>query len=174
MSRMFFAFARDDGMPFSAAFRYIHPKLRTPVKSILITSVLAVLTCMYSAAYFVVTSISTIALYVAYNIPVYLNVRNKLSKKGTFTTPENAPWNLKGWGPFLNIVAVVYTVFICILFVLPPNELVLWTMVLFIVILAVYWFAYARTHFTGPKAADEKELRRIEAEMAAAAKGGDD
>ena len=174
MSRMFFAFARDDGMPFSPAFREIHPKLRTPVKSILITSTLAVLVCMYSAAYFVVTSISTIALYVAYNIPVYLNVRNKLSKKGAYTTPDNAPWNLKGWGPFLNIVAVVYTVFICILFVLPPNELVLWTMVLFTLILAVYWFAYARTHFTGPKAADEAELRRIEAEMAAAAKTGDD
>jgi amino acid transporter len=175
MSRMFFAFARDDGMPFSSAFRFIHPRLRTPVKSILITSVLAVLVCMYSAAYFVVTSISTITLYIAYNIPVFLNVRNKLSKKGMFTTEQNAPWNLKGWGPLLNIVAVAYTVLICILFVLPPNELVLWTMVGFGVILVVYWFAYAKSHFKGPKAADEAELRRIEGELAAAAKGrGDD
>jgi len=175
MSRMFFAFARDDGMPFSPAFREIHPKLRTPVKSILITSTLAVLVCMYSAAYFVVTSISTIALYVAYNIPVFLNVRNKLAKKGNFTTPENAPWNLGAWGPLLNVIAVVYTVFICILFVLPPNELVLWTMLLFVIILTIAWFGYSKTHFKGPKAADEAELRRIEAEMAAAAKGkGDD
>jgi len=175
MSRMFFAFARDDGMPFSAAFRYIDPKLRTPVKSILITSVLAVLTCVYSAAYFVVTSISTITLYIAYNTPVYLNVRNKLAKKGTFTTKENAPWNLGSWGPILNVIAVVYTIFIVILLVLPPNELVLWTMVGFIVILVVYWFAWAKNNFKGPKAADEGELRRIEAEMAAAAKGkGDD
>ncbi len=173
MSRMFFAFARDDGMPFSAAFREIHPTLRTPVKSILITSVLAVLVCMYSAAYFVVTSISTITLYIAYTIPVFLNVRNKLSKKGAYTTPENAPWSLKGWGPVLNIIAVVYTVLICILFVLPPNELVLWTMVLFGLILVVYWFAYARSHFHGPKAADEGELRRIEAELMKAAKSGD-
>jgi amino acid transporter len=175
MSRMFFAFARDDGMPFSSAFRFIHPVLRTPIKSILITSILAVLVCMYSAAYFVVTSISTITLYIAYNIPVFLNVRNKLSQKGTYTTEQNAPWNLKGWGPILNIIAVVYTVFICILFVLPPNELVLWTMLFFGIVLAVYWFGYARTHFTGPKAADEAELRRIEAQLAAAAKGqGDD
>jgi amino acid transporter len=175
MSRMFFAFARDDGMPFSSAFRFIHPRLRTPTKSILITSVLAVLVCMYSAAYFVVTSISTITLYIAYNIPVFLNVRNKLRKQGTYTTKENAPWNLKGWGPILNIIAVVWTVIICILFILPPNELVFWTMVIFAVVLAVYWFAYARTHFTGPKAADEAELRRIEGELAAAAKGqGDD
>jgi amino acid transporter len=162
-------------MPFSSAFRFIHPVLRTPTKSIIITSILAVLVCMYSAAYFVVTSISTITLYIAYNIPVFLNLRNKLSGKGTFTTQQNAPWNLKGWGPFLNIVAVAWTVLICILFVLPPNELVLWTMVLFAIILVVYWFGYARTHFTGPKAADEAELRRIEAQLAAAAKGrGDD
>jgi amino acid transporter len=175
MSRMFFAFARDDGMPFSAAFRYIHPTLRTPVKSILITSVLAVLVCMYSAAYFVVTSISTITLYIAYNIPVYLNVRNKFAKKGTFTTPENAPWNLKSWGPVLNVIAVVYTIFICILLVLPPNELVLWTMVAFIVVLVIYWFAWAQKNFTGPKAADEAHLRQIEADMVAAIKGkGDD
>ena len=40
---MFFAFARDDGMPFSSAFRFIHPTLRTPTKSIVITSILAVL-----------------------------------------------------------------------------------------------------------------------------------
>jgi amino acid transporter len=165
MSRMFFAFGRDGGMPFSNAFCEIHPRLRTPVKSIIITSVLAILFCVYSAAYFVVTSISTITLYIAYNIPVFLNVRNKLRKKGEFTTRENAPWNLKGWGPFLNIVAVAYTIFITILFCLPPNELVLWSMVGFSLILLVYWFGYARKHFTGPRKASEEELRRIEEEL---------
>ncbi len=173
MSRMFFAFARDDGMPFSSAFRFIHPTLRTPTKSIVITSILAVLLTAYSAAYFVVTSISTITLYVAYNIPIFLNVRNKMMKKGTFTTKENAPWSLKGWGPLLNVIAVVYTIFICIVLVLPPNELVLWTLVGFAVILVVYWYAWAKKNFTGPKAAAEADLRRIEAEFAAAAKGGD-
>jgi amino acid transporter len=173
MSRMFFAFARDEGMPFSSAFNFIHPTLRTPTKSIIITSVLAVLTCAYSAAYFVVTSISTITLYIAYNIPVFLNVRNKLMKKGTYTTKENAPWSLKGWGPILNVIAVVYTIFICIVLLLPPNELVLWSMVGFVLILIVYWFAWARKNFKGPKAAAEADLRRIEAEFASAAKGGD-
>jgi len=164
-SRMFFAFARDGGMPFSEAFREINPKLRTPVKSIIITSILAVVMCMYSAAYFVVVSISTITLYIAYNIPVYLNLRNKISKKGEFTTPENAPWTLKGWGPALNLIAVIYTVIICVLFVLPPNELVFWTMILFSLILVAYWYGYAKKNFTGPKKSSEAELRRIEAEI---------
>ncbi len=85
----------------------------------------------------------------------------------------NAPWNLKGWGPLLNVIAVVYTIIICIVLVLPPNEIVLWTMVGFAVILVVYWFAWARKNFTGPKAAAEADLRRIEAEFTTAAKGGD-
>jgi amino acid transporter len=174
MSRMFFAFARDEGMPFSSVFSYIHPKYRTPTKSIFWTSVLAVLLTIYSAAYFVVTSISTITLYVAYGIPIWLNFRNKLRKKGEYTTPEKAPWSLKKWGPFINIVAVIWIVFITILFCLPPNELVMWTMVAFVVILLVYWYGYARKHFTGPKAASEDELRKIEADFAAAAKGAGD
>ena len=92
MSRMWFAFGRDGGMPFSNLFYEIHPTLRTPVKSILITAVLAVLTCVYGAAYWVVTSISTITLYIAYNIPVFLNLRNKLRKQGEYTTSKTAPW----------------------------------------------------------------------------------
>ncbi len=173
MSRMIFAFARDKGFPGWSFMKQIHPRLRTPVNSIVVTSILAVLICVYSAAYFVVTSISTITLYIAYNIPTFLNLRNKLMKKGEYTTRENAPWNLGSWGPFLNSVAVLYTIFIIIVFVLPPNELVLWTMLGLGVLLLIYWFAYEGSRFKGPQKATEEELRRIEADLAAMAKGGD-
>jgi amino acid transporter len=171
MSRMFFAFGRDGGMPFAKMFYEIHPTLRTPVKSIIVTSILAVLLTVYSAAYFVVTSISTITLYIAYNMPVFLNVRNKILKKGEFTSPKNAPWSLKGWGPIINVIAVVWTVFITILFCLPPNELVLWTMVAFVIVLVIYWYGYANKHFTGPRKGSEEEMKKIESELAAKAKG---
>jgi amino acid transporter len=165
MSRMFFAFARDDGMPGSGVIKQIHPKYRTPVNSIVITSIIAVLLTVYSAAYFVVTSISTIALYLAYGIPVYLNWRNKRRQQGEFTTPETAPWSLKKWGPFINVVAFLWIIFITILFCLPPNELVLWTMVGLAVIMVLYWQLGAKKWFTGPKKASEEELRRIEDEL---------
>ena len=174
MSRMWFAFARDDGMPGSDLIKQIHPTLRTPVNSILITSVIAVLTCVYGAAYFVITSISTITLYIAYSTPTFLNLRNKLQKKGEYTNPQNAPWSLRSWGPIINVIACVYTVFIVILFCLPPNELVFWTMIALTVLLLVYWHAYEKHHFTGPKKASEEELRKIEAEMTAKAKKGGD
>jgi amino acid transporter len=159
MCRMWYAFARDDGMPGSNLMKQIHPKYRTPIPAILITSVLAVLICLYAAAFTVVTSISTIALYLAYAMPVWLNLRNKVRHSGEYTTRNSAPWNLGKSGPLLNAVSLIWVALISIIFVLPPNELVLWTMLGIVVILAVYWAGYARRNFHGPTRADEAALR---------------
>ena len=86
-----------------------------------------------------VTSISTITLYLAYMFPIYLNWRNKRRGQGEFTTPETAPWNLGKWGPVLNVIAIVWVLIISVIFSLPPNELVLWTMVGLGIVLALYW-----------------------------------
>jgi amino acid transporter len=72
---------------------------------------------------------------------------------------------LKKWGPFINIVAFIWILFITILFCLPPNELVLWTMIGLVVIMLVYWQVWAKKRFTGPKQASEEELRRVEEEL---------
>jgi len=171
MSRMWFAFARDGGMPGYSLIRRIHPRLRTPVWSILITSMLAVLLTIYSAAYYVVTAISTITLYLAYGLPTYLNLRNKLRKRGEYTTPQNAPWNLGALGPWINGIAIAWIAFITILFCLPPNELTLWTILGLGVVMVLYWQLDAKRRFTGPTPLSEEELRRIEAELEAMARG---
>jgi hypothetical protein len=106
--------------------------------------------CVYAAAVPVVTSISTIALYLAYGLPILLNLRNRLRGQGVFATPENAPWNLGRFAPLLNGVAILWVAFITVVFCLPPNELVLWTMLLFSVSLGLYWLVSARRRFRGP------------------------
>src|SRR6185369_3886293 len=121
MARMWYAFARDDGVPGSRWIKRVNPRYRTPVWSILITSALAVLICFYAAAYSVVTSISTIALYLAYVIPIYLNWRNKRRRLGEYTTPQTSPWNLGRWGAPINLIAIVWTVFLTVIFSIPPN-----------------------------------------------------
>jgi amino acid transporter len=150
MARMWYAFARDDGMPGARLLKRVHPELRTPVWSIVITSALAVLITVYAAAFTVVTSISTIALYLAYAIPVYLNWRNRRRGAGEYTTPATAPWTLGRLGPAINVVALAWVAFITVIFALPPNELVLWTMLLLAVGLAIYWTLSARRRFVGP------------------------
>lgn len=167
MSRMWFAFARDGGMPGYSLISQIHPKWRTPVWSIIITSVIAVILTVYSAVYSVIVAVSTTALYLAYGIPIYLNARNKMQKKGEYTTPETAPWSLKKWGPVLNWIAVAWIAFITILFSIPPNELAGWSIILLGAFMFLYWNLDAKKRFTGPKPHAEEELRRIEALMAA-------
>ena len=156
MARMWYAFARDDGMPGSKWIKQVHPQYRTPVCSILITSGLAIFICLYAAAFSVITSISTITLYLAYIIPIYLNWRNKRRGRGEFVTPETAPWNLGRFGPALNVVAMLWVFFITIIFSIPPNELVLWTMLLVALALTIYWFGFCKSRFHGPLKPAEK------------------
>jgi amino acid transporter len=166
MGRMWYAFARDDGMPGSKLIKQVSPKYRTPVWSIVITSLLAVLICIYAAAFFVVTSISTITLYLAYMFPIYLNWRNKRRRQGEFTTRETAPWSMGKWGPLVNVIAIVWVVIISVIFSLPPNELVLWTMLGLAVVLTLYWQLSAKRSFVGPSKTDEAALRKLEAAFA--------
>jgi amino acid transporter len=162
MSRMWFAFARDGGMPGHTFIKRIHPQWRTPVHSILVTCALAVLMLLWSGAYYVVTAICVIMLYWAYGIPIFLNLRNKLRRRGEFTTRDTAPWNLGKWGPVLNIISVVWIAVISVFLVLPPNELVLWTTVLIGLFMFLYWNLDVRKRFRGPTPADASELARIE------------
>ncbi len=172
MARMWFAFARDGGMPGYSLIKRVSPKYRTPVYSIVITSILAVLLCLYAAAYFVVTSISTITLYLAYMFPVYLNWRNKRRGKGEFTTRDTAPWSLGRWGPLINVICIVWCVFLAVIFSLPPNELVLWTMVALGVGMFLYWQLDAKRRFQGPSKADEAALRALEQQVGQTATAG--
>src|SRR5262245_46825463 len=134
-------------MPGSALLRRVHPRWRTPVPAILVTSALAVAICVYAAAFPVVTSISTITLYVAYGLPILLHLANRIRRRGEFATPDSAPWSPGRIAPLLNGVAILWVAFITVMFCLPPNELVLWTMLFFCVALLVYWLVFARRTF---------------------------
>ena len=165
MARMWYAFARDDGMPGSALIKQVSPKHRTPANSIIITSILSVLICLYASAYFVVTSISVITLYLAYMFPIYLNWRNKRRGTGEYATPQTAPWSLGSWGPVVNVISIVWVLFLTVIFSLPPNELVLWTMLALTVGLMLYWQVSAKRSFVGPTRGDEQALRKLEEAM---------
>jgi len=169
MSRMWYAFARDNGMPGSGLIKQIHPTLRTPVWSIIITCILAVLLTVYSVVYSVIVAVSTTALYLAYGIPIYLNLRNKLGKKGEYTTPKTAPWSLRGFGPIVNVIALLWIVFITILFSIPPNELAGWSIIILSLFMFIYWQLDAKKRFKGPTPTDEAELRKIEHDLQEAA-----
>ena len=116
-SRMSFAFSRDNALPGSRFWSKVNPRTKTPTNSIWLcvgVAIILVVPAIWSyTAYAAVTSIAVIGLYIAYVIPVLLR---RLQGKSF----ENGPFNLGRWSAFIGWVAVVWVVFICILFVLPP------------------------------------------------------
>ena len=156
MGRMWYAFARDGGMPGSERIRRVSARWGTPVYSIVVTSVLCVLLSLYAAAFTVLTSISTITLYLAYGIPIFLNVRNRLRGRGEFTTKATAAWSVGRAGNAVALVALLWIAVITVIFSLPPNELVLWTMLALALLLVLYWFGNARARFRGPAGSTRK------------------
>ncbi len=92
-------------------------------------------------------ALSTVALYAAYILPVILAFRARSSTDWTRT----AVWSLGRWGRCVNLVAIVYTVFICFVLVMPPNVLAGETFLGLLAALAVLYAAIARRKYKGPE-----------------------
>ncbi|MFI5283906.1 MAG: amino acid permease [Candidatus Dormibacterales bacterium] len=173
-SRMIYAFSRDGAVPGSQFWHKINARTRTPTNSIWFAAVGAFilgLPYLYSpVAYYAVTSIAVIGLYIAYGIPILL----RLMAGDKF---QRGPWHLGSWSRPVGIIAVVWIVFIAILFVLPQaypgNTYATFNyapVAVGVVVLysAGYWFLSAKNWFKGPKVqGSAEELAKIEAELAA-------
>lgn len=144
-SRVIYAFSRDGGLPFSDFLKKVDEKNHVPVSSIWITVSFAFAAAIYSGAYEVVTSISTICLYWAYTTPVFLAFR------GHSKTPlVKGPFHLARYSRVINFFAIAWTTFIsCIVSV--AND---WragkAMLGLLIILGLWYFLRERHRFMGP------------------------
>ena len=159
ISRMIFAFARDHGMPASPLWSRISKKYRSPAPAIWLAIGVAFLIAIYSRAYSVIVSISTIGLYVSYGIPILLGLRAQRHGKWT----HRGPWHLGKWSQFNAVIALLWIAFITVLFVAPPNQLTGYTFAGLIVFLLIYYFVDVRHWFRGPqRMGTEEELLEVE------------
>jgi amino acid transporter len=112
VSRLTWAFARDNGLPFSKTFSYVHPTLKIPINSLLLVGaiccLLALINIGSSTAFNALISLPTIALYISYFIPIFFLVIRKLQNRH----PVYGPFKLGRWGLPLNLFALVYIVYI--------------------------------------------------------------
>ena len=173
-SRMIYAFSRDGAVPGSEFWHRVNPRTRTPTNSIWLAVagafILGLPYLWNTEAYAAVTSIATIGLYVAYGIPILLRLRQ--GEKF-----QRGPWHLRQYSYIVGWIAVVWIVFISILFVLPaafPISLQLnfnYAIVAVAVVLLYsggYWLLSAKNWFKGPKVqGSAEELAKIEKELAA-------
>ena len=165
-SRMIYAFSRDGAVPGHNLWHSLNTG-RTPRNAILLSVVCAFILAVPSVvdfvAYLAVVSIATICLYIAYVLPIFLR---------QFSTEfRTGPWHLGAWSRPIGWIAVIWVVFISVLFLLPTatpitvadfNYTIVIVPGLFVVI-TIWWLVSARHWFKGPVIqGSEVELEAIE------------
>jgi len=173
--RMLYAFSRDDGLPGSRWLKKVSHRYRTPANSL---TAMVIIAWLFSAAAFavgtgtaviIITAVSTIFLYAAYGIVIYLGA----------TTQEWLKirvWSLGRWSKPIAWISIAWVLVLMVLFSFPTSGNISWPfMFVTVVLLVVYYFASARRTFQGPRsmgeAADLTEIER-EFEHAAEELGG--
>jgi amino acid transporter len=147
-SRALFALARDGGVPWGRFFERVNAKRGTPGAAIWAIVAASAAAMVWSGAVPIVTSLSTVSLYVAYVIPVALGLRSRL--RGAHW-PKMARWTLGKAGVPINIIAVVYTTFISIVLVMPPNDLAGKTLAGVTASLVLIYLIEVRRKYRGPQ-----------------------
>jgi amino acid transporter len=146
-SRAVYSLARDGGVPFSELLQRVSSKHGTPGAAIWAVVVASLAAMAWAGAVPIVTSLSTVALYLAYVIPVALGLRSRL--RGS-DWPALAEWTLGRWGVAVNAVSLVYTLFICCVLIMPPNQLAAKTLGGVLLLLALIYVFEVRRKYHVP------------------------
>jgi amino acid transporter len=173
-SRMTFAFSRDGAIPGSGWLRRLTAK-RVPANAVVMVALVAALVTLPAllevnlgteeepliipVAFYAVTSIAVIGLYLAFAIPIWLRWRHG-------DRFEVGHWNNGAKYKWMNLIAVaeilVVSLYLMMPFVpgaVPFSEDFEWKFVNYapivtvgaLIILAVWWKVSAKNWFTGPK-----------------------
>jgi amino acid transporter len=155
-SRMLFAFARDRGLPFSAALASVSPRFKSPHVAVWTSAAAALAVALWSAlavalssdanspmVYSAMVGLSTVALYASYAMPIAC----RLLARGEV---RRGPWNLGRASTAINAVALLWIAVCGVLFVLPPNLVAGYTFAGLLTLLAAYWYFAQRHRFQGP------------------------
>jgi hypothetical protein len=175
---MMFAFSRDGAVPGHRWWRKVSKRDRIPVNTVWAICVLSFLLMVPTlknafVGYAVGTSIAVIGLYIAFAIPIYLRVR-------AGEAFERGAWHLGKHYKWIDWVAVLWILFISIVFLLPfakvgipGNEGFTWDFVNYtpitvgaaLLLFGGWYVLSAHKWFKGPvRQGDDAELARIESE----------
>jgi amino acid transporter len=173
-SRMTYAFARDGAIPGSKRWAALN-KLKVPANAVVLVGIVAAIVTLPAlievnlgtpeepliipVAFYAVTSIAVIGLYLAFAIPIWLRWRHG-------DEFEVGSWNNGAKYKWMNLIAVAEIIIVCGALMLPfvpeavpGNEDFAWKFVNYapiitigaLVALTIWWFASAKKWFTGPK-----------------------
>ncbi|KAK8127242.1 hypothetical protein PG984_008350 [Apiospora sp. TS-2023a] len=120
-SRQLWAFSRDQGMPFSSYFAYVHPGLNLPINSITMTLIVTVLLTLIAIGSDValnsLTSLGTNAILSSYMCSIGCITWRRLTNQPLL--PSKLP--LGRWGLTINIVSMLFLLVIFVFAFFPPG-----------------------------------------------------
>jgi amino acid transporter len=180
-SRMTFAFSRDGAIPGSNVLKKLNTK-RVPINSVMFVAVAAAVVTLPAlievnigteaepliipVAFYAVTSIAVIGLYLAFAIPIYLRWRHG-------SRFEVGSWNNGSKYKWMNPIAVAEIVIVSLYLMMPfvPGAVPFsddfsWKFVNYapivtlgaVLLLVVWWNVSAKKWFTGPKQTIDKTV----------------
>lgn len=160
-SRMMYAFARDDGLPFSKVLSNVSVQHRVPTVSVWVSAALAFLSCLYGGAFIVLAAGCAVFLYISYIMPVAAGI----FAEGK-TWKEKGPFDLGALSKPIAVLAILGGLVLVWVGFQPPNQLVGYLIVGLIAFLTILWFASERTRFEGVPQGDRiKERQKMIAEI---------
>ena len=161
-SRSLFAFARDNGLPFSSLFAKVSSKRQVPVYAILLAcAVQLALNSIYFGTltgFNTVISIATEGFYLSYAMPLLARILSWFTGNAKVLP---GPYNLGRYGIIVNAIGLVFLVFTSITFNFPTlapvdSENMNYTSAalgIIGLISIVTWLISGRKSFTGPQIA---------------------
>lgn len=161
-SRCTYAFARDGAIPGFKLWSRVNKKLDVPVWAVILSAVVdALLGLIYfgsTAAFNSFTGVATICLSTSYGLPILISVvRGRQDvKRSTFS--------LGAFGYVINLITLAWIVLAVLLFCMPyilpvTAASMNYASVVFAgfaSISVIWYFVYARKHFTGPPVSKEE------------------
>jgi len=114
VSRLVWAFSRDNGLPFSNFFGKVNQRFKMPLNALGLVAtcifILALINIGSATAFNAFISIVALGLYASYILPIFFFLLKRLSK----SKPVYGPFKLGRWGIPLNIFSLCYIIFILI------------------------------------------------------------
>ena len=116
---MMFAFSRDRAVPGHQLWSRVSKRDRIPIYTVWAIAVLAFLTPLPAwwfgyTGYAASTAVAVIGLYIAFMLPIILRLR-------AGERFERGAWHLGRHYKWIDLLAILWIVFICIVFMLPFN-----------------------------------------------------
>lgn len=159
-SRQLFAFARDQGVPFSETFAYIPPKWDVPINAIYlsfaVSCLLSLINLGSSVALMNIASLSTAAILASYIVSISCIALKRI--RGEPLLPSK--FKLGRAGLLVNIVSIIFLTFVFVFSFMPmgpkPTPAGMnWSILMFgstIIFSLVYYYVKGRHVYAGPVA----------------------